>query len=427
MAAFVPAPALAWLRAGGRTGGRSAAPPPMGQPLPGRAARLADPTGGGGLAAAAAAARARTSTVMASDGPGAVRVAILGASGYTGAELLRLLSSHPHTSIAALSGERSAGSPMGAVFPHLAFGPPGGFVASLPDLTTTASVVSACLAGEVDVVFCCLPHATTQTIIAQLPLDTVRVVDLSADFRLRDVDMYATWYGAPHAAVELQAQAVYGLTELARDAVRGARLVANPGCYPTSAQLPLVPLLTAGLIKPADIIVDAKSGVTGAGRAAKVGTLFCEAADGMSAYGVASHRHAPEIEQGLSDAAGQPVDVVFTPHLVPLSRGILSTIYVKLADGATADSLRECLATTYAAEPFVHVLPAGVAPPHTRHVRGSNHAVMGVYADRVAGRAILVCVIDNIVKGASGQAIQNMNVMCGFDESAGLGSTPVFP
>ncbi|KAK1869665.1 hypothetical protein I4F81_012135 [Pyropia yezoensis] len=342
---------------------------------------------------------------MASDGPGAVRVAILGASGYTGAELLRLLSSHPHTSIAALSGERSAGSPMGAVFPHLAFGPPGGFVASLPDLTTTASV----------------------TIIAQLPLDTVRVVDLSADFRLRDVDMYATWYGAPHAAVELQAQAVYGLTELARDAVRGARLVANPGCYPTSAQLPLVPLLTAGLIKPADIIVDAKSGVTGAGRAAKVGTLFCEAADGMSAYGVASHRHAPEIEQGLSDAAGQPVDVVFTPHLVPLSRGILSTIYVKLADGATADSLRECLATTYAAEPFVHVLPSGVAPPHTRHVRGSNHAVMGVYADRVAGRAILVCVIDNIVKGASGQAIQNMNVMCGFDESAGLGSTPVFP
>lgn len=167
--------------------------------------------------------------------------------------------------------------------------------------------------------------------------------------------------------------------------------------------------------------------MTGAGRAAKVGTLFCEAADGMSAYGVAAHRHAPEIEQGLSDAAGEPVSVVFTPHLVPLARGILSTIYVKLADGATADSLRGCLATTYAAEPFVHVLPAGAAPPHTRHVRGSNHAVMGVYADRVAGRAIIVCVIDNIVKGASGQAIQNMNVMCGFDEAAGLGATPVFP
>ncbi|GAB0493517.1 hypothetical protein MMPV_004801 [Pyropia vietnamensis] len=426
MAAFLPSPAFVWRRAVGRTADQSAASPPGGQRLPSRAARLL-PAGGGCGPAGEATASAPASTVMAAEGPAAVRVAILGASGYTGVELLRLLSSHPHTSIVALSGERSAGSPMGAVFPHLSFGPPGGFVTSLPDLTTTASVVEACHAGEVDVVFCCLPHATTQKIIAQLPLDTVRVVDLSADFRLRDVDMYATWYGAPHAAVELQSEAVYGLTELSRDAVRGARLVANPGCYPTSAQLPLIPLLTAGLIKPEDIIVDAKSGVTGAGRSAKVGTLFCETADGLSAYGVASHRHAPEIEQGLSDAAGQPVNVVFTPHLVPLSRGILSTIYVKLADGATADGLRECLATTYAAEPFVHVLSAGVAPPHTRHVRGSNHAVMGVYADRVAGRAIIVCVIDNIVKGASGQAVQNMNVMCGFDESAGLEFTPVFP
>jgi len=426
MAAFIPAPALAWRRPAGAHAGRAARSPcSVPRAPPSRLARR--PSGGGG-----ATATPPRPTVMAADGgatttPTPVRVAILGASGYTGAELLRLLSSHPHTSIVALSGERSAGSPMGSVFPHLAFGPPGGFVQSLPDLTTTAEVVAVAQADAVDLVFCCLPHATTQTIIAQLPLDKVRVVDLSADFRLRDVDTYAAWYGAPHAAVELQGQAVYGLTELARDAVRGARLVANPGCYPTSAQLPLVPLLSAGLISPADIIVDAKSGVTGAGRAAKVGTLFCEAADGMSAYGVAAHRHAPEIEQGLSDAAGAPVDVVFTPHLVPLARGILSTMYVKLAAGVTADDLRARLAAVYDEEPFVHVLPAGAAPPHTRHVRGSNHAVMAVVADRVAGRAILVCVIDNIVKGASGQAIQNMNVMCGFPEMDGLGATPVFP
>jgi len=252
------------------------------------------------------------------------------------------------------------------------------------------------------------------------------VVDLSADFRLADVETYATWYGHAHRAPELQKEAVYGLTELARDAVARARLVANPGCYPTSAQLPLVPLLEAGKIEGEDIIIDAKSGVTGAGRDAKQQNLFAEVAEGVHAYGIASHRHAPEIEQGLSDAAGRPITVNFTPHLMPMSRGILSSIYVRLADGASADDLRETLAKRYAGEAFVRVLPAGQSPA-TRHVRGSNHCLIGVFADRVRGRAILVSVIDNLVKGASGQAVQNMNLMAGWAETTGLEQQPMFP
>jgi len=343
-----------------------------------------------------------------------LRIGILGASGYTGAELLRLLALHPGIDIRLLTADRQAGKPLSEIFPHL----------GRLDLPVPVKVEEADW-SEVDFVFCCLPHGTTQEVIAALPRE-LKVVDLSADFRLADVETYATWYGHAHRAPELQKEAVYGLTELARDAVARARLVANPGCYPTSAQLPLVPLLEAGKIEGDDIIIDAKSGVTGAGRDAKQQNLFAEVAEGIHAYGIAGHRHAPEIEQGLSDAAGRPITVNFTPHLMPMSRGILSSIYVRLADGASADDLRETLAKRYAEEAFVRVLPAGQSAA-TRHVRGSNHCLIGVFADRVRGRAILVSVIDNLVKGASGQAVQNMNLMAGWAETTGLEQQPMFP
>ncbi|WP_119458344.1 N-acetyl-gamma-glutamyl-phosphate reductase [Rhodospirillaceae bacterium SYSU D60014] len=343
-----------------------------------------------------------------------LRIGILGASGYTGAELVRLLTRHPESEIRLLTADRQAGRPLAEVFPHL-----GGL--GLPDLV---KVEDADWSG-LDLVFCCLPHGTTQEIIAGLPRH-LKVVDLSADFRLRDPTAYAQWYGHEHRAPALQQEAVYGLTELKRDAIRPARLVANPGCYPTSAQLPLVPLFEAGAIERDDIIIDAKSGVSGAGRDAKQANLFAEVTEGIHAYGIAGHRHAPEIEQGLSEIAGRPVTVNFTPHLMPMSRGILSTIYVRLANGAGADDLRRTLQERYDGEPFVRVLPAGAAPA-TRHVRGSNHCLIGVFADRVPGRAILLSAIDNLVKGASGQAVQNMNLMAGFQETAGLEQGALFP
>lgn len=343
-----------------------------------------------------------------------VRVAILGASGYTGAELVRMLAGHPQFRITALTGDRKAGQPLASVFPHLG-------KLSLPDLVAIADVDF----GKVDAVFCCLPHGTTQEVIAGLP-QHVKVVDLSADFRLTSLDAYAQWYGHPHQAPELQKQAVYGLTELKREAVRTARLVANPGCYPTSVQLPLVPLIKAGLIETSDIIIDAKSGTSGAGRAAKEANLYCEVTEGIHAYGVASHRHAPEIEQELGEAAGRDVLVAFTPHLMPMSRGMLSTIYVRTAKGAKAADLRAELNRVYKDEPFIGVLPEG-AVPATRHVRGSNFCFMNVFDDRLPGRVIITSVIDNLVKGASGQALQNMNLMLGLPETTNLDQQPLFP
>ena len=255
----------------------------------------------------------------------------------------------------------------------------------------------------------------------------VKIVDLSADFRLRDLASYEQWYGKPHAAPDLQPGAVYCIPEINRaDVTADCRILANPGCYPTAAQLPLVPLLKAGLIHGDDIIIDAKSGTTGAGRAPKEAFLFCEVADGIAAYGVASHRHAPEIEQGLSDAAGKSVIVNFTPHLMPMSRGILESIYVKLAPGKTAKDLKDHLQMTYKNEPFVTILEGG-ALPQTRHIRGSNNCFINVVQDRVPGRAIIISAIDNLVKGASGQAIQNMNIMLGFPETTALNLAPMFP
>jgi N-acetyl-gamma-glutamyl-phosphate reductase len=343
-----------------------------------------------------------------------IRLGILGASGYTGGELMRLLARHPGAEMRLLTGDRAAGKPVAAVFPNLAH-------LGLPDLIK----VDDAKFDDVDLVFCGLPHGTTQEVIAKLP-QRLKVVDLSADFRLADVDVYAKWYGHAHQAPELQKEAVYGLTEHARDDVRKARLVANPGCYPTSALLPLIPVVQAKQIDIDDIIIDAKSGMTGAGRAAKEEMLFSEVSEGIHAYGVGKHRHAPEIEQGLSRAAGRQVIVNFTPHLMPMNRGILATVYVRLANGAKPADLRATLAKRYAEEPFVRVVADGVSP-QTRHVRGSNYVHIGIFADRVPGRAILLCVEDNLVKGASGQAIQNMNLMTGLPETTGLLQEALFP
>ena len=343
-----------------------------------------------------------------------IPTAILGASGYTGAELVRLLAHHPQAEIKVLTAERRAGKPVAEVHPHL-----GGL--DLPPLTATAGADLS----QVAAVFACLPHGASQEIIAALP-DDLKIIDLSADFRLADTATYAQWYGRDHAAPELQKEAVYGLAEVAREAVTTARLVANPGCYPTASLLPLAPLLSAGLIDQEGIIIDAKSGVSGAGRALKDSNLFCEVSESFTAYGVAAHRHGPEIEQGLSDAAGSPVAVTFTPHLGPMNRGIFATIYVRLAVGADANALRAALAASYSGAPFVRVLEEG-AMPSTRHVRGSNACHMSVFADRRPGGAILLSVIDNLVKGASGQAVQNFNLMFGLDETAGLDGLALSP
>ncbi|HEU5047451.1 MAG TPA: N-acetyl-gamma-glutamyl-phosphate reductase [Rickettsiales bacterium] len=342
------------------------------------------------------------------------RVAIIGASGYTGAELLRFLLNHPHVEIAYLTADSQAGKPMREVYPHLDF-------AGLPDLIPLSQVDYA----KVDIVFCCLPHGTTQQVIAAIPR-SVKVIDLSADFRLENIETYAQWYGHAHQAPDLQKEAVYGLTEHARDAVKASRLIANPGCYPTSSLLPLMPLLKAGLIEADGIIIDAKSGVSGAGRAAKQAMLYTEVNEGMNAYGVASHRHAPEIEQGLSQACGKQVLVNFTPHLIPMNRGMLSTIYVTLAAGKSAADLDAALRKAYEGEAFVKVAAKGITPA-THMVRGTNFCLMAVFQDRLPGRAIIVSVIDNLVKGASGQAIQNMNLMCGYPETLSIHHTAVFP
>ena len=344
-----------------------------------------------------------------------VSIGILGATGYTGVELIRLLHDHGHARVTCMTSERHAGGPLAAVFPHLAAR------RDLPDLVRMADVDY----DGLDVVFGCLPHGTTQEVIQSLPRGP-KVIDLSADFRLRDPAVYEQVYKAPHRALERQKDAAYGLTELARDAIRKTDLVANPGCYPTTCQLPLRPLLEAGLIEPDDIVIDAKSGVTGAGRAAKETSLHAEVSEGIHAYGVSSHRHGPEIEQGLAESVGRPVAVTFTPHLVPMNRGILSTIYVRTREGAGPMDLHEALAGRYRDEPFARVLPFK-ALPATRHVRGSNLCLMAVHPGRTADRAILLAVTDNLVKGASGQAIQNMNLMLGIDETAGLGQTPLFP
>jgi N-acetyl-gamma-glutamyl-phosphate reductase len=347
------------------------------------------------------------------------KIGVLGASGYTGSELVRMLLRHPRADIVLLTAERSAGKAMGQVFPQ--FSP-----FDLPNLVAIEGLDWA--KAGLDVAFCALPHATTQKVLkdllAQAP--STKAVDLSADFRLADTAAYAKWYGHEHHATELQKEAVYGLTEIHRREIRRARLIANPGCFTTCAQLPLTPLIKAKAIELDEIVVDAKSGMTGAGRAAKEAMLFSEVSEGFHAYGVGHHRHMAELDQEFSLAAGREVIVSFTPHLVPMNRGIFSTIYVRGKRGRTPEDLHALLLKFYAKEPFVHVLPFGETP-QSRHVRGSNMTFIGVVKDRIEGRAIILSTLDNLVKGASGQAIQNMNLVLGYPETMGLEQVALFP
>ena len=347
------------------------------------------------------------------------KIGVLGASGYTGAELVRMLLRHPRADIVLLTADRSAGKAMRDVFPQ--FSP-----FDLPTLVAIDGIDWA--KAALDIVFCALPHATTQKVLKQLleQAPATKVVDLSADFRLADNAAYAKWYGHEHHATELQKEAVYGLSEIHRRDIRKARLVANPGCYTTCTELPLIPLIKAKAIDLDEIVVDAKSGMTGAGRAARESMVFSEVSEGFNAYGVGHHRHMAEIDQELSLAAGREVIVTFTPHLVPMNRGILATIYVRGRRGRTPEDLHAILLKFYAKEPFVHVLPFGETP-HTRHVRGSNMTFIGVAKDRIPGRAIVIAALDNLVKGASGQAIQNMNLVMGYPETMGLEQVALFP
>jgi N-acetyl-gamma-glutamyl-phosphate reductase len=366
-------------------------------------------------AAMAETKKARSSAKQ--DSAAKVSIGILGASGYTGAELVRLLLRHPKVSIQALTGDRRAGQPMAAVFPQFA-----GY--ELPNLVTVEELD----AGALDLVFCALPHGTTQVVIKGLieKHPDLKIVDLSADFRLTDPAAYEKWYGHPHQALELQKDAVYGLVEIYRDEIKGARLVANPGCFTTTSILALVPLIEAGAINSDEIVIDSKTGMTGAGRSPKETMLFSEVSEGIHAYGVANHRHMAELDQEFSLAAKRTVTVTFTPHLAPMNRGIYATHYVRSEGKTSVEQIHRVLADFYSGEHFVKVLPLGEVP-QSRHVRGSNFVQIGVVADRLPGRAIVISTLDNLVKGASGQAVQNMNLMLGFPETASLDQIALFP
>lgn len=344
-----------------------------------------------------------------------LKVAVVGASGYTGVELIRLLIGHPEVEIVSVTSRQHEGVPIDQVFPSLA-----GFC----ELTCEA-LDAASIAGRADLIFTALPHKSAMQVIPDFLAAGCKVVDLSADYRLRDQRVYERWYQT-HTSPELLAEAVYGLPELFRGQLGDARLVANPGCYPTSVTLGLTPLLENTLIDPASLIIDSKSGTSGAGRGANQGSLYCEVNEGFKAYGVAGHRHTPEIEQTLSGLAGQPVQVNFTPHLLPVNRGILSTCYGSLLNPASTSELLEVYRQRYADEPFVRVMPGGELP-NVAHVRGTNFCDVGLVSDGRTGRVIVVSVIDNLVKGAAGQAVQNMNLVCGFKEQLGLGIVPIFP
>lgn len=339
-----------------------------------------------------------------------IKTAILGASGYTGAELIRLITTHPALTLTALAANSKAGQAMANVFPHLAHLP-------LPDLCKIDEVDF----GKVDLVFCALPHGISHALAREIPAH-VKIVDLSADFRLEDAQAYERWYNAPHSAMDLQPEAVFGLPEFYRAQIREARLVANTGCYVATSLLPLVPLLEARVIAPDPIVIDAKSGISGAGRGLKEGMLFAEANEGFQAYGIGHHRHMGELDQELSKAAGTPVCASFTPHLLPITRGMQATIYAR----GEADAVHHALGQRYADEPFVQVLARGETPK-VQHVRGSNLCRIAVFEDRQPGRVIVLSVLDNLMKGASGQAVQNANLLMGLDETTGLTLAPAFP
>lgn len=341
-----------------------------------------------------------------------IKVGVVGGTGYTGVELLRLLARHPMVKLQAITSRGDAGSRVDSMFPSLR---------GRIDLVFVAPREARL--EECDVVFFATPNGIAMR-QARALLDTgVRVIDLAADFRIRDVTEWQKWYGMEHAAPELVHEAVYGLPEVNRDSIRGARLVANPGCYPTAVQLGFLPLIEAGIVDTSHLVADAKSGVSGAGRKAEVHTLFAEAADSFKAYGVPGHRHLPEIRQGLGRIAGAPVGLTFVPHLVPMIRGIHATLYAKVAGDTDLQALYE---TRYRDEPFVDVLPAG-SHPETRSVRASNLCRMAIHRPQGGDVVVVLSVIDNLVKGAAGQAVQNMNIMFGVEEDLGLDVIPVSP
>ena len=341
-----------------------------------------------------------------------IKVGIVGGTGYTGVELLRLLSRHPDVALTAITSRKEAGLRVDAMYPSLR-----GWV----DLAFTTPD-EANLAG-CDVVFFATPNGIAMQEAVRLVEAGVRVIDLAADFRIKDIAEWEKWYGMTHASPQLVAEAVYGLPEINRDAVRTARVVANPGCYPTAVQLGFLPLIEAEAIDPASLIADCKSGVSGAGRKAEVHTLFAEATDSFKAYGVAGHRHLPEIRQGLAAVAGQPVGLTFVPHLTPMVRGIHATLYARLKKDVDLQGLFE---SRYAGERFVDVLPAGSCP-ETRSVRGSNTCRIAVHRPQGSNTVVVLSVIDNLIKGAAGQAVQNLNLMFGLPESTGLEIVPLMP
>ncbi len=344
-----------------------------------------------------------------------LKVAIVGASGYTGIELLRILYGHPEVAVTCVTSERSAGKPIAGIFPTVR----GRSNYILENLEPVR------VADKADLIFTALPHKAAMEVVPTFLQMGKKVIDLSADYRLRKPSEYATWY-EPHMNPELLQKAVYGLPEIRRNKIKKADLVANPGCYPTSIILGLAPLLKKNAVELHSIIADSKSGVSGAGRSAKVDTLFCEVNNGFKAYGVASHRHTPEIEQELSLLAGEEFKISFTPHLVPMNRGILSTIYAKLKEDCSTAQVLEMYDEFYQGEAFIRILPEGDFPS-TLHVQGSNFCDIGLTVDKRTGRVIVVSAIDNLIKGASGQAVQNMNIINGLPESLGLETLPMFP
>jgi len=341
-----------------------------------------------------------------------LKIGIVGGTGYTGVELLRLLAVHPNAELAVITSRGEAGLPVADMFPSLR-----GYV-DLAFTDPAQSDLDAC-----DVVFFATPNGIAMQQTRDLLAKGVRVIDLAADFRIKDIAVWEKWYGMTHACADLVAQAVYGLPELNREQIRTAQLVANPGCYPTAVQLGFMPLLEAGVVDESHLIADAKSGVSGAGRKAEVHTLFSEAGDNFKAYGVAGHRHLPEISQGLTNMAGKKIGLTFVPHLTPLIRGIHATLYAKLTK--TVD-LQQLFEGRYAEERFVDVLPKG-AHPETRSVRGSNLCRIAVHQPQGGDTVVVLSVIDNLVKGAAGQAVQNMNIMFGFAENTGLEVVPLLP
>ncbi len=342
-----------------------------------------------------------------------IKAGIVGATGYTGQELLRLLVHHPDVSLQAVSSRGEAGRPVSSLFPNLR-----GFV-DQPFVEPSEETLKTC-----DVVFFATPNGTAMTMVPALLDAGVKVVDLSADFRIKDAALWSKWYGMEHACPELLEEAVYGLPEMNRAAIPGARVVANPGCYPTAVQLGFLPLVRNGLVDTGRLIADCKSGVSGAGRSAAIGTLLCEASESMKAYKIDGHRHLPEITQGLNLASANPVNLVFMPHLTPMIRGIQASLYATLLD--TSVDLQGLFEETYRDEPFVDVLEAGMSPD-TRSVRGTNRLQLAVCRPQAGDTVVVLAAEDNLVKGAAGQAVQNMNIMFGLSETTGLALVAALP